>query len=220
VEAYLEALELQRSSTASASAGQATLPFPVYASPQGHFHATARPVTNVREQVLERVVSFLDDPEDVFRVMRASRTLYRLGRMSPVWQHFATNNNAASPAATEKKSWNADWYGQYRRLVADRRRQAQLPRNRHVEGGFESSEHQCKGVELAHRWQTRSRPMLPPALTVGDVNAGIRPPAIVFDSGTLNTKVGTPARSKRTRNTHTHTHTTPRHRAIDGRSMH
>lgn len=29
VEAYLEALELQRSFTASASAGQATLPFPV-----------------------------------------------------------------------------------------------------------------------------------------------------------------------------------------------
>ncbi len=33
MEAYLEALELQRSYTASASAGQATLPFPVYAPP-------------------------------------------------------------------------------------------------------------------------------------------------------------------------------------------
>ncbi|ELR23082.1 uncharacterized protein ACA1_361190 [Acanthamoeba castellanii str. Neff] len=40
VEAYLEALELQRSFTPSASAGRATLPFSVYASPQGHFHTT------------------------------------------------------------------------------------------------------------------------------------------------------------------------------------
>jgi hypothetical protein len=165
---------------------------------------------NVREQVLERVVSCLDDPGDVLRVMRASRALYRLGRMNPVWQHFATNA-AASPSslATEKKSWNADWYGLCRRM-ADGRRKAQLPRNRHVEGGNESfgSEHHCKGVELAHRWQTRSGPMLPSVLTVGDVNAGIRPPAIVIDSGTLNTKVGTPAPSERNMTTrHTrHTH--------------
>lgn len=171
VEAYLEALELQRSFTPSASAGRATLPF----------------------SVLERVVSCLDDPGDVLRVMRASRALYRLGRMNPVWQHFATNAAASSSSlATEKKSWNADWYGLCRRMVADGRRKAQLPRNRHIEGGNESfgSEHHCKGVELAHRWQTRSGPMLPSALTMGDVNAGIRPPAIVIDSGTLNTKVG------------------------------
>ncbi|ELR23081.1 actin subfamily protein [Acanthamoeba castellanii str. Neff] len=125
--------------------------------------------------------------------MRASRALYRLGRMNPVWQHFATNAAASSSSlATEKKSWNADWYGLCRRMVADGRRKAQVPRNRHIEGGNESFgfEHHCKGVELAHRWQTRSGPMLPSALTVGDVNAGIRPPAIVIDSGTLNTKVG------------------------------
>jgi hypothetical protein len=158
------------------------------------------------------VLAFVDDAADVVRAMSACRTLYRLGRMSPLWQRLTLalgSDGGANPGGLG--AWHEDWYARARlaakptRPPTERCRRTLAARGGDGPGEKQETERRrctkaAVGVSAMSLQRKAGRlrtlvagdaPLLPSMLTAGDVNAGTQVPAVVINSGGWTLKAGT-----------------------------